>query len=174
MSKTERAVRSLVEKGWTVNDNGEPVAPNGEVRKCRVKKGRCNPNTGMCQPDYLTFNVKVDKVSYPVPVHKFVAYVKDPDTAFAEGVHVRHLNSNSLDNRPDNIQAGSVSENMFDINPHVRLEHSKSAARLLRRFSDAEVVEIRASNESTKSLAKKIGCSKSTISDIRNFKSYAC
>lgn len=172
MTKTERAIRRLVEQGWSVNEDGSLVDADGEVRKCRVKKGKHNPNTGYSEPSYLTFNVKEDGVSLPIPVHKLAAFQKDPETAFAEGVHVRHLNGDSLDNRPDNILAGTVSENMSDINPIVRYEHAKTAARSQRRFSDAEVVGIRASEESTTALAKRLGCSKSTISDIRNLKLY--
>ena len=55
---------------------------------------------------YLRFNLKVSPEIgvYPVFVHQLAAFQKFGESAFASAACVRHLNGDSTDNRPDNIE----------------------------------------------------------------------
>lgn len=64
---------------------------------------------------YLEVRVKNrDGNTFPVHVHKFVAFLKFGNAAFEHGMHVRHLDTNRHNNRPDNIKMGTPSQNWRD------------------------------------------------------------
>ena len=164
MSKETDLIQQLVEAGWSVNQNGVVLKPSGEIRKCFIKKGKKN------RPPYRVFNVKDDGLSRPVHVHKMIAFLKFGKKAFDD--LVRHLNGKSLDNSWNNIAIGSNSDNMMDRPAEERKIHALKAAKVLRKFTDEEVVFIRGTQESGKALAKYFNVSPSTISGIRNRKFY--
>ena len=57
-----------------------------------------------------------------IPVHRFVGYLKFGDESFKEGIEVRHLDNNSLNNSWDNIDIGTHSENMNDIPKQTKIK----------------------------------------------------
>ena len=164
MSKETDLIRRLVEAGWSVNANGTVLKPSGEIRKCYTKKGQKN------RPPYRVFNVKDDGLSRPVHVHKMVAFLKFGAVAFDN--LVRHLNNKSLDNSWNNIAIGSNSDNMMDRPAEERKAHALKAVKVLRKFTVEQVIFIRRTQESGKALAKYFNVSPSTISGIRNRKTY--
>ena len=135
MSKETDLIQRLVKSGWTVNANGTVLKPSGEIRKCFTKKGQKN------RPPYRVFNVKDDGISRPVHVHRLVAFLKFGAVAF--DVLVRHLNGKSLDNSWSNIAIGSGSDNMMDRPADERKAHALRAAKVLRKFTEEEVIFIR-------------------------------
>ena len=92
---------------------------------------------------------------------------------FEEGIEVRHLNGDKTDNRWENIDIGTHSENMMDQPKEIRVRKSKYAHE---KVSDKEALEVRErvnnNNYTTYSkLAEEYGLkSKSSISYIVNDK----
>ena len=164
MSKETDLIRRLVEAGWSVNAVGTVLKPSGEIRKCCTRKGQKS------RPPYRVFNVKDAGISRPVYVHKMVAFLKFGEVAFDS--LVRHLSGKSLDNSWNNIAVGSNSDNMMDRPAEERKSHALKAAKALRKFTEEEVIFIRRTQESGKSLARYFNVSPSTISGIRNRKTY--
>lgn len=165
MSKHEDVIKRIVAEGFTVTISGDTVvSPTGQTRKLRVRDGKNG------RPPYYTFNVKHEGKSYPVKVHKLVAYIKFGPDAFK--FLVRHLDGNSLNNDWTNLALGNGSQNAYDRPRQERLEHARKAARTQRRLSEEQVLEIRASKDSLKVLVERYGVSKTTISYVRNGKTY--
>lgn len=57
-----------------------------------------------------------------IPVHRFIAWCKFGDDIFTPGIVVRHMDGNHLNNRPDNLELGTHSDNYYD-----RLRHQEEA-----------------------------------------------
>ena len=92
---------------------------------------------------YYKFRMSFKGDRQTIKVHKLVAYRKYGNKIFGDGVLVRHLDGNSLNNLDDNITIGSFSDNMFDIPKNIRTERSIKAATTLRKFTDDEMLTIR-------------------------------
>jgi len=65
----------------------------------------------------------------PVKVHQLQAYQKFGQEMFQQGIQVRHLNGDKLDNSWDNIAIGTASENQMDIPAELRRTRSVRAGR---------------------------------------------
>lgn len=165
MKESHKKLKEVYNKGYYVNSDGEVIAPSGKARKLTLKK-----ENGGCG-DYYRFNVKINGMSYPIPVHRLVAYQKFGDKMFNEDT-VRHLDGNSKNNSFDNIVIGSYSDNSFDRDEQDRKEHSMKGVMKLRKFSDDEVRYIRNSKSKQSDLCKQFGVVKGTIRGIRNRKTY--
>lgn len=121
--------------------------------------------------DYRVFSLKSQQdAASTVFVHRLVAYQKYGISAFEPGVHVRHVDDNSLNNFDHNIVLGSQSDNMMDAPATSRLRKSVHAAKTRRRFSDNEVGAIkadRASGMTYRELMDKWGIpAKSSVNNI--------
>jgi hypothetical protein len=95
-----------------------------------------------------------------------VAFLKFGKDALALGVHVRHMNGNSLDNRWDNIAIGSASQNAMDRAPSDRRSHAQAAGRA-RSLPDSlwrEVEARHASGMSYKAIRAEYGIPLGTLS----------
>jgi len=127
-------IKIAYEKGYRVV-NGILIGPSGRSRKCRINR-----------QGYLNFSLKTVPKSRKednVFVHRLAAYQKFGDKIFEEGIEVRHLDGNMLNNNLDNIELGTHSQNMLDVPVCKRETHSVKAAEYLRRFTDKEMEEIR-------------------------------
>ena len=92
------------------------------------------------------FSIRPSNAKYTrcsVYVHQLLAYQKYGMKAFEDGVVVRHLDGNSLNNMDENVVIGSQSDNMMDRSPDKRLEHSIKASTTVRKFSDEVVAKIK-------------------------------
>lgn len=99
-------------------------------------------------------------------VHKLVAYQKFGDDAFAQGVMVRHLDGDSLNNRPSNILIGSASNNSMDRAAETRQKVAQLAGRANGRYTEDEWLVIKQEREAGASytyLNKKYGLSNGTL-----------
>jgi HNH endonuclease len=104
LSKSNEMIRLASQRGYTVNKDGEVLNPKGGKVMGSIRKTK--------KYFYKTFGITYLGVSRPILVHRFVAYKKFGEAAL-EGECIRHLNDNSLDNRPDNIDIGTYRE-IFD------------------------------------------------------------
>lgn len=77
----------------------------------------------------------------------------------------RHLNGDSLDNRPENLAWGSHLENMADRKAHGR--YLIGEEHRMAKISDKAANEIKKSTESGRHLSKRYGIGESQISRIR-------
>jgi len=98
LSKSNEMIRLASQKGYTINKAGEIINPEGKKVKGSIRKSK--------NSSYKTFGIAHKGISRPILVHRFVAYKKFGDIAL-EAECIRHLNHNSLDNRPDNIEIGT-------------------------------------------------------------------
>lgn len=133
-------------------------------------------NLNISVHNYKRFSISYKNKRMPIYVHKFIAYFKFGDKIFEEGVVIRHLNSNSLDNTWDNIGIGNHSDNMMDIPKEIRQKKAINASYRNRRFDDEKVKEIlkdRNNGMTYKMLCEKYDTSKSTLSYLFNNALYA-
>lgn len=105
-STASKAAIYSYERGCRVKANGDLIGVRGKPRKTRVDRN-----------GYLTFNMKppYSNFSYPVKVHKLVAYQIYGLAAFEEGTQIRHLNNIKTDNSPSNIAIGTQLDNTGDL-----------------------------------------------------------
>lgn len=101
MSKSNEIIRIASQKGYGINEAGEIINPKGQTLRGSTRKFK------NCV--YKTFGISHNGSSRPILVHRFVAYKKFGEAAF-EAECIRHINHNSLDNRPDNIYLGTYRE----------------------------------------------------------------
>jgi len=101
LSKSNEMIRFASERGYTINKTGEIINPKGQKVRGSIRKTK--------NSFYKIFGVAHQGISRPILVHRFVAYKKFGEAAL-EAECIRHLNHNSLDNRPDNIDIGTYRE----------------------------------------------------------------
>lgn len=147
------------------------VSSIGRIRSWKIKGSNANrltskpwllktprANTGYLMVCLSFTNGK--QRSYPIHRLVALAFLGRPKP----GEVCRHLNDNKLDNRPGNLAWGTQRENVLDaIRNGTRTGERASGAKLTKQ----QVIEILASNESAKSLAKRYGIEFHTIYDIR-------
>ena len=91
------------EKGYRVTKDGDLLNPKG-------KKIGCINSAGY---EHTGFNVNKKRIN--IATHRLQAYQKYGDKLFKDGILVRHLNSNPLDNSFNNISTGTYKDNYMDI-----------------------------------------------------------
>lgn len=101
-------------------------------------------------------------------IHRVVAeaFVANPDGL----PEVNHIDGDKTNNRADNVEWVTHAENQQHASNALGRFHKPKW--YLRRFNEDEVREIRASPESNTDLAKKYGIDQSSISRIRDRKTY--
>ncbi len=145
MSTNEALVLLAYKKGYRVTPNGTLINAVGRPRKTITKGGY----------QFFTMKNPITKISTPVAVHRIVALQEFEEAAFLTAPCVRHLNGNSLDNRPKNIALGTHKDNAMDRPPHERQAHAESAALHNIRADWSAIDTDRAAGMSYKQLRKK-------------------
>jgi hypothetical protein len=166
---TVRFLHQAVQKGYGVRKNGQPFGPSGNIEGWLKLRRRGSEDY------YRVITVYDDAAKKPrqVYVHHLQAYQKY-GTAVV-GKVARHKNGESQDNRYDNIVLGTVRQNMMDIPSWERLKKAKKAAGAKRRFTSAEVRELRRrwrGGAKVMHLAAEKGVSKGLMSDLLRGRTY--
>lgn len=103
-------------------------------------------------------------------VHQMVAFQKFGFRWLYADVHVRHLDGNSLNNRDENIEIGTASDNQMDQKPEARRRRAIHASSFQQRFPN--VLQIRAFYQGCRSYKKTMArfgiTSKGTLFFILN------
>lgn len=103
------------DKGYRINNTGEIISPRNKKLK----------------PYYISiyknFNFRYNGKSYNCKVHRLQAYQKYKDEIYKNNIVVRHLDGNPNNNHRDNIEIGSYSDNMFDVQQEIRINRSSKA-----------------------------------------------
>jgi hypothetical protein len=93
-----------------------------------------------------------------------MAYQKYKEMALSNGIQVRHLNGESLDNSYHNISIGTQSENQMDIPSQIRYDRSSRAGSAASPHNWAEIDEYRNAGASYGDILKRYGVPKGTLS----------
>ena len=167
------AIRDALSSGYTViPETGQIIGLKGESLAIRLGGKQRYPTVSLVTPN-------MPKHFYAVPAHKVVAFAIWGERSFTKGIHVRHLNNNTCDNRKQNLALGTPSQNEQDKPKHVRVRVAKQArARQVRpanmKLTVEQVTEIRsnavfgptgrARRGYVTELANRFGVSKSAVS----------
>ena len=98
------------EKGYRVNKDGELLGLFNTKIGCVNGKG------------YEHTGIKLNKKHINLETHRLQAYQKYGDKLYEDGIVVRHLNANPLDNSWHNIAIGTHKDNYLDIPEKTRKE----------------------------------------------------
>ena len=164
ISKSDTAIIEAKKKGIRVE-------PDGTLINLKGFKSCSKPNNR----GYVSFSVYIEGIQHKTQVHRLQAYQKFGDLVFGEGVCVRHLDGNKLNNSWDNIEIGTQSDNMMDIPKKARLESARKAAAVSRRYTDQDIRDIRRKKSegyTLKMLAEEYTSSKGHMSGIVSKKLY--
>ena len=113
---------------------------------------------------YRVFTISTVDGSFPIPVHRLVAFQKFGEEALVEGIHTRHKDGNSLNNLDENIVLGTATDNAMDRPKEARQKH---AAKGNQQLTPELIGQIRADHSQGlgyKRLRKKYGLPLSTLS----------
>ena len=102
-------------------------------------------------------------------VHRLIAQTLLPNPNNKE--QVNHINGNKLDNRLENLELNTRSENQKHA-IKIGLRSAKGEKNSQCKITEQEVLYIRNSEEKGSILAKKLNISQTTISQIRNGKTW--
>jgi hypothetical protein len=156
MSKTAEMVKLAHSKGYRVTPDGVVLSPFGKVRKLQqVGRKKC---------PYYAFTLATEDAAFPVPVHKLVAFQKFGEDAFLPGFHTRHLDGNSMNNREENIQMGTGTDNALDRPEAERRAHAAKGNRKHSLDFIAKIRKEHSSGASYRELSERHGVGKSTLS----------
>lgn len=162
LSKTLNRTIIAYRKGYRVNTDGQPISPTGKLRKtCKYQTKR-----------YVIekFNIAVEGKVVPIKVHQLCAYQKF-GLWDSSRIHVRHLDGNSLNNRPENIALGTASQNMLDRPRKDRQTHAQKAGLAKRKCFYYNIQPLLEEGLTQTEIASVLGFSVSTIKRcIRKFR----
>lgn len=105
MTKANKILIESSKKGYKVDKEGYVIGLKGNKLSLNVIS-----NIG-----YHYFSFRLDKLRVIVNTHRLQAFQKYGDKIFEEGIVVRHLDGNPLNNSWENIAIGTHSDNMMDI-----------------------------------------------------------
>lgn len=125
MTKRNEAIILAFNKGYRIID--------GKV----YYKGN-NPK-GYVNGGYRRLNIRIENNEpRTILVHRLLAYQKYGNDIFKEGIVVRHLNGNSLDNSYHNIAIGTASDNQMDID---EVKRKINAGNANRTYNHQDVID---------------------------------
>lgn len=124
MNKTNKILVHAFSIGYRVDDEGNVYNLLNKEIKTRVSGN-----------GYRMFSFRINGVHSSVYVHRLLAYQLFGDKIFKNGIHVRHLNGNPIDNSINNISIGTASDNAMDKNEIIRLD---TAVKASRSFQDSK------------------------------------
>lgn len=128
-SKAQKGLLIAVEKGYTINKQGNVRNPKGNT-----------VNGFLNKEGYRTFGIRNKTAVYKIAFHRFQAYQKYGDLIFDSKMVSRHKNNIISDNTWNNILIGSQSMNMMDIPKETRIKRAIHAASFLKKYNNEKVI----------------------------------
>ena len=152
------------EQQYLVSNLGDVLRVKGRVHVMRAWKHPCG---------YLAIRLRRPGVTNLMLVHRVVAEAfigPRPD-----GYEVNHLDGVKTNNFVSNLEYVTRSENMKHANALGLIDHSWRRGERLgwTKLTEARVLEIRMSNESSPVLGRRFGVSDSAIRDVRRGRSWS-
>lgn len=160
MSRFKKYEIILFKKGYRISDDGKAYNPDGKELKGYIRRGYPS----------LAFRLNSGRI-VAVNFSRLQAYQKYGDKIYEDGIVVRHLNNNKLDNSWDNIAIGTEHDNRMDNPPEDRLKYAINASLKANKYDKEFVDEIRQRHIegwSYNKIREHYGLPKSTISYIIN------
>ena len=155
------AIIDAYNKGYIVDENGG-VFYKGKKRSLRI-------NTNGYYSFSIRLNVEGKGIIRLVHVHRLQAYQKFGNKIFKIGIQVRHLDSNRLNNKINNIGIGTPKENNIDKPKEEMLQGILYAVSFTKKHNHEEVLKLRSEGFSYKQIMKKLNIkSKGSIGFIIN------
>lgn len=121
-----------ISNGFIVNINGISLNKKGE------EVGSIGSN------GYRYISIRNKNRITKVMVHRLQAYQKFGNKIYEEGVVVRHLDGNKLNNSYANIEIGTSIDNSLDKPKEVRLQASKKASSYITKYTIELINKIKA------------------------------
>ena len=163
VSKTNMALIESYNKGYRITNEGEVLGLKHKELSPRIQYG------------YKKFCTRLKSGErYIVNYHRLQAYQKFGDKIFEEGIVVRHLDGNPLNNSWDNIGIGTNSDNQMDRSLQCRKNAATIATRKMqdniRSYEDrCKIYEDLKNGMSYNEIMKKHNISsKGTLSFMKN------
>ena len=117
-------------KGYRISEDGSIIGASGKIILGSIgSKG------------YLKINFRHYGKLTSCSAHRLQAFQKYGDKIYCDGVEVRHLNGDKIDNSHSNILIGSHSENMMDIPSQIRISSSLNATSFVRKHDKYKITE---------------------------------
>lgn len=171
MTTGERMALDLVDQGVIRVDEQGGIWRLMEHQGDRLDRGKITWKT--CAPrrcdrilpnGYRQFKFRWGGKQHHIQAHRLV-YLATHRT-IDDNLEVDHVDFNPLNNRPDNLQQLTGKRNK---------QRSRDVGRMepIRRFTENQIRDIRAREDTGVAMAKEYGCSKANISLIRNRHIYA-
>ena len=148
------------EKGYRVTKDGQLLNPKGK------KISGCVNNRG-----YKHLSFKINKKHNNLLIHRLQAYQKYVNELFGDGIVVRHLNGNRLDNSWNNIAIGTQKDNAMDIPKQIRIKRGISAGKAAIKYPKEFVLKLKEEYKLIKNyseLGRKYNISTSVIWELIN------
>ena len=119
-------------------DKGYRVTKDGYLLNSKGRKiGRVNSS------GYEQTSLKTNKKYIYIATHRLQAYQKYGDKLYEDGIVVRHLNGNRLDNSWNNIAMGTQKDNAMDIPKEVRIKRAISGAKANIKYPKDFILKLR-------------------------------
>ena len=145
-------------------DKGYRINKDGVVKYLNKVVGGSIRN-GYKQFNYRDSEHKVKHCSF----HRLQAYQKFGDKIYENGIVVRHLDGNPLNNTWDNLEIGTSHDNYMDRSRKDRVEHAIKATKAMIRWDYKVIRAMHDSGMSYSQIMKETGItSKGTLSYIIN------
>ena len=125
--KFSQIERLSAKRGYFVDNTGQMFTPNNKQVKTKNRQG------------YIKCTVYVNGRNVVLTAHRLVAYQKYSEKLYEDGVMVRHLDGNKLNNTYDNIILGSNRDNCIDIPSEKRLAKAINASKKTIKYDADEV-----------------------------------
>jgi len=125
--------------------NSVLFSPSGRRMKTQNSKG------------YLMFTACFSGQKKGILLHRLIAYQKYGSDIYVDGVVVRHIDGNSLNNSPSNLILGSASDNMMDMPKDLRIKKALIATSHVRKYNKDEVRIFHESSPSYKATMDRFG-----------------
>ena len=148
------------EKGYYITDDGTAYSVNKKLKlMIKSKHDKCQ---------YYYFNIKIDgNKNTKIEVHRLQAYQKFGDKMFEDGIVVRHLDGNSLNNSYSNIEIGTYKDNSLDIPKDKRMELAVYASNFMKKHNHEDIYQYYCETKSYKKTMLKFDLtSKGTLNFI--------
>ena len=153
-------IQIAYERGYRVTKDGSLLNPKGKVIGDSVDSR-----------GYKQTSIKINKKNTNIRTHRLQAYQKYGNKLFEDGIVVRHLNGNRLDNSLYNIAIGTQRDNLMDIPKEIRTRTSIEGAKTQIKYSKEFVLKLREEYKYIKNytqLGRKYEIPYTTIRNIIN------
>jgi len=144
----------LISAGYSVTELGVVLNPKGK-----------SINGYLHNKQYKVFAFRrPGGVKERQKIHRLQAFQKFGEKMYEDGIVVRHLDGDSLNNSRDNIAIGTHHDNHMDVPEEKRIAKAIHAASFCRKFDKEEVRKFHAESRSYKTTMSHFGItSKGTL-----------